>query len=1028
MHSRSSKSKNTWKDALPALAARGEAALLPFGLSTALFREIKAIANIYASRPRELIPGILDELSRFRCPERAFLRFARFLEAAEDQGAMPGDHPHLPRILASIFTSSGALSQRLAAHPRLSDILAGMENPFEPCHERAYYLGMYRGMVETAHSPSERVKALHRMQTAHLMRICARNFEPQIDISEIGAELSALADAVIEICLELAAGDLESRSGIPRIPHTLAVLGLGKLGGRELNVSSDIDLIYLYTERDDSGADRQAAYHTFLAERLTRLLTEPTELGALYRVDTRLRADGASGPLVRAMKDYYRYLEMRGEAWERQMLLKARPVAGDLRAAQSFLGSLEHFIYPSSITRSPHREIVALKNQIEARLTAEGSKKTHLKLMPGGIRDIEFIAQCLQLLMGGLHPEVRSTGTVPTLRKLRELNALSGNEYQTLSANYLFYRRVENVLQWRELLPAFSLPGNPEEMDETAALLGYDPGTEHPGEALGRDLETMRRDVRAIYEEVFSLGETGAFAETSLRAALGGGDDRTRRFLENLGFPNPDESARHLVRLISGDGASIDSSLHPSVEHFVPRLLGMLSRLPDPAGALERLAGIVDAYNARHTLFDALTANPKFFELIMTIAHGSVFLTDILTRDPSLLDWLVEIGEIQKPPHQGEILRELREIDRGSELNEAYARRCLAVKNREELRIGARSVTGINDSFHTFSELTAVAESIVRSAYERALARSGAPSRGSRQGNAFSVIAAGRLGAGMMDFGSDLDLIFIYRGTGEPADEALLAEKSIRLAQNMLALLAGGSGAQRIYEVDARLRPEGGGSVLATSLDGYRKYLQTRAQEWERLAMTRARAVAGDTQLGKEIEMLIDGFSYRSRFTSGELERIMDIRARMAEQSQKRYPGLTNVKSGPGGMADIDFLAQTCAAHYGAGRPKIRHRRTDEILAALGRERLLDRAEVTALTEAYGFLCDTERALRIGSGKSINTLPESGIELARVARLLGFSNIRKFQKRLGDVLNLSRERYQRLMISLRQDAADRGSA
>jgi glutamate-ammonia-ligase adenylyltransferase len=942
--------------------------------------------------------------------------------------ALPGYQPQVSRILARIFIASGALSQRLAAHPVLTAILAGLEAPFGPRTGREYYLDQYRGLAETAQSLSEHVTALHRMQTVHLMRICARNFEPRADIEEIGGELSALADAVVEICLGLAADDLESRSGIPRLPHTLAVLGLGKLGGRELNVSSDIDLIYLYTERNDSGTDRQAVYHTFLAERLTRLLTEPTELGALYRVDTRLRADGASGPLVRAMKDYYRYLEMRGEAWERQMLLKARPVAGDLPAAQAFLHSLEGFIYPSSITRSPHREIVALKNRIEGRLTAEGSKKTHLKLMPGGIRDIEFIAQCLQLLMGGIRPEIRSTGTLPALRQLKASNALSEGEYHTLSSRYLFYRRVENALQWRELLPAFSLPGNPEDMDETAAILGYDSGTAHPGEILVGDLETMRREVRAIYEDVFSFGDAGASRETSWRAALGGGGDHSRRFLENLGFPNPDESARHLVRLISGDGASIDSSLHPSVERFVPRLLEMLSRLPDPAGALERLTVMVDAYNARHTLFDAFTANPKFFELVITIAHGSVFLTDILTRDPSLLDWLVEIGEIRKPPHKGEILRELREIERTSETDETYARRCLALKNREELRIGARSVTGLINSFHTFAELTVTAESVVRSVYERAISRAGILSRGSRQSYAFCVIGAGRLGAGMMDFGSDLDLIFVYRKSGSPADDAHTAEESIRLAQNILALLAGGRGGHKMYEVDARLRPEGGSSVLAVSFEEYRKYLQTRAQEWERLAMTRARAVAGDTRFGKEMEALLGDFSYRRRFTAGELERIMDIRARMAEQSQKRHPGMVNVKSGSGGLADIDFLAQTYAAHFGAGQPGIRHRRTDEILAALGRENLLDRTETAALNDAYGFLCDTERALRIGSGKSINTLPESGIELARVARLLGFGNVRKFQKRLADVLILSGERYRLLMASLLRDDADRGSA
>ena len=230
-------------------------------------------------------------------------------------------------------------------------------------------------------------------------------------IADITTELSALAEAVIGACLAIA-GDELGVNGESGMAHRLFVLGLGKFGGRELNVSSDVDLIYLCDRMEGWESFEDMTIHTRLAERLTQLLTEATALGYLYRVDTRLRADGASGPLVRTTADYLRYLEMRGQAWERQMLLKARPVAGSIEGGRRFLDAVEHFIFPASIARSPHREIVALKNQIESRLEATGSKKTHLKLMPGGIRDIEFITQCLQLLMGGMHREVRVTGTV----------------------------------------------------------------------------------------------------------------------------------------------------------------------------------------------------------------------------------------------------------------------------------------------------------------------------------------------------------------------------------------------------------------------------------------------------------------------------------------------------------------------------------------------------------------------------------------------------------------------------------------
>lgn len=1008
------------KKRIAAFAAGDGNALQILGLGPSLEQQVTRIMNTYSSG----LPGpaidILAACLASSAPERATLRLEGFFGSGGDLSGVSPYSPEFPRVLATIFSTSGPLSLRIAGDRSIAEILSGLPDLYSPQVAEEYYREIYRKLESDCRSSSEKVRAVHRMQTVQFIRICARNSDPSTDISEIGRELSALADAVIGICLEIAVDDLAARFGTADPGHTLSILGLGKLGGRELNVSSDIDLIYLYRDHNGAELDDRIVYHTSLAERLTRLLTEPTELGALYRVDTRLRADGASGPLVRSMRDYFRYLEMRGEAWERQMLLKSRPVTGDLEAAGEFLRSLDHFIFPSTITRSPNREIAALKNQIEARFIAEGSKKTHLKLMPGGIRDIEFIVQCLQLLMGGIHHEVRTACTRDALDRLRDSRALSLHEHSILTSAYALYRRVENALQWRELLPAFSLPESEAEMSEIARNLGYDTESANPGELLRGDLNRMLHDVRAIFEDVFSLGKEGAFPEMSIQAVLGtSGDDMARRFLENLGFPDPAESARCLSRLVSGDVTSGDTVLHPSVERFIPLLLGALSDLPDPSGALERLSRIVEAYNARHMLFDMLNANPKIFELLISITHNSIFLTDILVRDPSLLDWLVDIGEIRKPPEPGEILSELRRIDRESATNDSFSRLCRAIKNREKLRVGARNISGLTTTLEAFTELSSIAECMVKAACERAFAQSAM--RG-KHNYAFSVIAAGRLGSGMMDFGSDLDLIFVYRGDDEGSAET--ATQSVRFAQTILSLLTGGGGAYKIYDVDARLRPEGGNSVLAVSLPEYRRYLEIRASVWERLAMVRAREVAGNTRLGAEVEEMLRDFAYRGKLTGAEIRRIMDIRARMTESSGKRHPGLVNVKSGAGGLADIDFIAQTYAAHYGAELPGLRHRETLTLLDSLSAERIIERDEAAALSEAYRFLCDTEKSLRIGSGRSVNTVPRSGIELARAARLLGFRNVRKFTKRLQDVITLTRERYERLMFRILHSCAD----
>ncbi|MCE5251567.1 hypothetical protein LLG96_15260 [bacterium] len=990
---------------------------------------LRRILNIYSLHPPLFIREIIVSSFGTHNLGHALLRLDRFIETAGKDTPFVSDNRAIPRMLASLFASSGSLSGRLGSDVSLLDDLAALENPESSHTDKNYYLDYIGKSYAEGDLLQDKLKKIHRHHTIQLLRICVRNADPVISITEISAELSALADAVIEACLELAAEELYERLEISGHPHSLVVLGLGKLGGRELNVSSDIDLIYLCPDQNASwGSYDCISFHTMLAERLTRLLNEPTAQGALYRVDTRLRADGASGPLVRSLKDYFRYLELRGEGWERQMLLKARPVAGNYAVADDFLRSLERFIFPSSLTRSPNREIVALKDQIEARIIAEGSKKTHLKLMEGGIRDIEFITQCLQLLMGGIHSEVRSTNTLTALERLREFGAFNEDEHGVLSDAYRFFRQIENALQWRELLPAFTLPVNPDELDDLARFIGFMSEDSHPGILLTDEIEKKRKTVRALYNEIFNAGRSDSFEEMAIHAAVAPpGDEKVRRFLENVGFTNPEESARTIADLAFERKPGVtDVTLHPSTERFLPKFFKALTDLPDPGGALDRFNRVAQSYNARQTLFDILANNDTFLELLISLTHGSVFITDILSDDPSLLDWLFETAEILHPINIKEFRQELNRIDTRCSDNLCFTRLCLTAKNHEKLRISARDITGLSTTFSTYSELTQVGEAIVRAVYARTFRELSAAHPVLKKDYEFAVIAAGRLGAEIMNFGSDLDLIFVYNaGT----DEKRLMEipgLSVKLAQQMLSLITGGGGVNKVYDVDARLRPEGGNSVLAISFDEYRKYLDRRASEWERLALVRARAVAGSAGLGRDVIGAIHRFVYRGPFSPEEVSRIYAIRAAMTESSLKRYPGLTNIKSGPGGIADIDFIAQSYAAHHGLDRPAVQLRETTAILKAFGSERILDRHSVSALTELYEFLSTVEKVLRISSGKAVNTVPAADAELTRVARLLGFKNVRRFTKRLDDVRIITREYYERLMKELR-DRAENGS-
>ncbi|HDY89119.1 MAG TPA: hypothetical protein ENH82_13520, partial [bacterium] len=580
----------------------------------------------------------------------------------------------------------------------------------------------------------------------------------------------------------------------------------------------------------------------------------------------------------------------------------------------------------------------------------------------------------------------------------------------TLTRSYSLYRRVENAIQWRELLPAFNLPDTQEETDELASYLGI--------ADLSGELERSFGEVRSLYNEIFTIESDESFEEMAVRSAISPtGDDKVKRFMENLGFNNPGQSAKDLSNLVFGKfSGTTELSLHPSIERFLPKLLKRLSDLSDPGGTLEHFKLIADSYNAHSMLFDIMERNPRFFDLLISITHGSIFITDILIRDPSLLDWLVETGEILHPIEKKRVLAELKSYDSEYIDDESFTGECLKIKLREKLRIGTRDITGLSTTEQTFTELTTVAECIIQAAYNRAYREIIPKFPALKKNYALCVIAAGKLGSGMMDFGSDLDLIFVYKSSSK--NNIKVQEYSVKFAQHILSLISGGGGADKIYDIDARLRPEGGNSPLAVSIDEFKKYFKRRASVWERLALVRARHLVGAENLEIEVTEALHNFVYSGPFTHSEVIEIKNMRKSISKNSAQKYPGLINIKSGYGGITDIDFIAQSYAAHSGKENPGVRFRNTASILTALGSENIIEWHDISTLKELYSFLYSVEKAIRIGSGKSVNTLPKSGTELARVARLMEYKNIRRFNKRLQDVISLTRELYDRLMKKL----------
>lgn len=411
-------------------------------------------------------------------------------------------------------------------------------------------------------------------------------------------------------------------------------------------------------------------------------------------------------------------------------------------------------------------------------------------------------------------------------------------------------------------------------------------------------------------------------------------------------------------------------------------------------------------------LFDILDTHLSVLKLLLSITESSVFMTDILVHDPSLLDWLVEVGEIRNPLDKHILQQELIIIERDHRDDQIFVRLVNALKHREQLRIGVRDISGLAQTSETFSALTTVAECIVKIITARVLA-----TFSEQIDFSFAILGAGRLGVERMNFGSDLDLIFVHRSK-KPQTISVSQEKAVSLAQHLLSLITSGGGVHKLYDVDTRLRPEGENAVLSTSFEEFQRYLEQRASAWERLAFMRARSIAGDMKLGGEVIRLLSQFIYQGKFSQSEIKKIMEIRTAMIENSQKTYPGLINVKIGSGSIADIDFIAQLYSAHFGAEKPGVRQKETTKILTALAEENLLSRHDVTTLLKLYSFFSDVEKALRIGSGRDVNTLPESANEFTRVGQLVGFKNMHRFKKRLEDVISLTQERYHHLVNHL----------
>ncbi|MEY2452171.1 MAG: [glutamine synthetase] adenylyltransferase / [glutamine synthetase]-adenylyl-L-tyrosine [Acidimicrobiaceae bacterium] len=780
------------------------------------------------------------------------------------------------------------------------------------------------------------VDGLVRWKRHEFLRIAARDLL-RIDAFEpVAAALAMMAADVLDAAVGLTHGG-----------EGLAVIGMGKLGGRELNYASDVDVMLVSdSERDPALVERSARAAIDIARRC-------------FRVDMNLRPEGRNGALVRTLPSYEAYWERWAEPWEFQALLKARAVGGDGSVGAAFDRAAATHLWTRPFTAESIRAVRAMKARAESDVARRGLSDRELKLGSGGIRDVEFAVQLLQLVHGGADEELRTPTTLTALAELADAGYVGRHDADQLSAAYRYLRTVEHRLQLDDEQQVHAIPASELEQDHLARVLGYT-GTVDASAAQRflRDLRSHQRTVRAIHERLWFRPLLEAFAHDGDRILT---EEAAAARLTAFGFSDV-ERTRLAVRELTR-GLTRSSRL---MQQLLPLLLDWLSASPDPDLGLLGLRNLASGPQRSMELATAFRESPEVAQRLCRLLGTSRMLGQLLRRNPDMLESLGDPNEMR--------LRSRDELVEGTRAAVGWRpdpeERWPALKrftDREGLRIAAHDVLDLIDVSDVGGALTNLAEATIEaavSALEPTLP--------------FAVIALGRLGSGELSYASDLDILFVYDGS-TPADFAA-AE---RIATTLLRDVGGHR--PHIYDLDADLRPEGKDGPLARTLDGFRTYYEHYAEPWERLAMVRARAVAGDRDLARRFFKVLDPFVWRDELSDSDRREIRRVKARIEnERIPANEDAQYHLKLGRGSLSDIEFATQLLQLEH-----QVRGTGTIGALDALLAAGALDADDHEVLVDAYRFCERTRNRWFLVNSAPGDTLPPQLEELERLAISLG---------------------------------------
>ncbi|HEX2039644.1 MAG TPA: bifunctional [glutamine synthetase] adenylyltransferase/[glutamine synthetase]-adenylyl-L-tyrosine phosphorylase [Acidimicrobiales bacterium] len=852
-------------------------------------RSVPAAARLLAVLPKV----VADAVERSAAPASVEVALARLgEERPHDLDRVAEDSRMLDAVVA-VVAASRFLARLLLSDARAVDVLADLDR--------------------RPHLDGEDVPRWKRLE---LLRIAARDLTGRDALEAVGAALAAMADDVLRTAVE---------------DPGLAVIGMGKLGGRELNYASDIDVL-------------------FVGEGDARRVMERAR--SCFRVDADLRPEGRDGPLVRTPASYEQYWDNWASTWEFQALLKARFAAGDDALGTAFLAAARRRVWERPFGAEELREVRAMKARAEGEVAKRGMAERELKRGRGGIRDIEFAVQLLQLVHGRHDDALRSPTTLDALAELTAAGYVDADDGRTLAGAYRFLRTVEHRLQLVDEQQVHAVPADTAARMHLARVLGYlDVGE------LDAELRRLQAAVRSIHERLFFRPLLEAFSGASAMST-----EAAEARLAAFGFADADRTRQALAELTRGLTRS--SRL---MQQMLPLLLGWLSEAPDPDLGLLGLRTLASGPHRAAQLVTTFRDFPEAARRLCLLLGTSRLLVSGLSRHPDLIAALGDDTALAVDDVAERTSRALAWRAGGEHRRQGLLR----LKRAEELRCMASDVLGLVDATGTGRALTALAESVVDAALR--IVDPQVP---------MVVVAMGRFGGAELSYASDLDVLLVYDGT---TPEHFAAANAA--AEAFLRLLGGETPAAGIYVMDADLRPEGKQGPLARSLDGYRAYYERWAQTWERQSLVRARPVAGDAAVADAFAAVVEGFVWGRPFTDDE---IRDVRRMKARIERERIPAgddpQFHLKLGRGSLSDVEWTAQLLQLQHG-----VRSQGTVAALRALREAGALDAADEQALADAYRFCERTRNRWYLVKGSHGDALPARKEQLDRLAHSLGGS-------------------------------------